>query len=195
MDREETLMLILFLIAASLLAQPNTIQPQQPLETLYFRDGSNNYEYECVALNPSVTTVIARTAAASRPPIPAGLPSVLTNIVDSGTTSTITVVGAHGLAVGHRVTIAGATIDTDLNGTYTVAGVGSSTTFTITTAGVSDATYTAATLTVTTTAPRTNLNVWAILKRYYTTTYVDREIWAQGSTAQNKACASRTGYF
>ncbi len=53
---------------------------------------------------------------------------------------------AHGLEASCSITISGATVDTDLNGTYTIASVLTADTFTITTAAVANATYTEATL-------------------------------------------------
>lgn len=191
--------LVSLLLASSLFGQiaggVYNVDPFQAPEVLYFRDGSNNLEYTCTATNPSLKTVFARTVAASQPPIPSSAPATLTSIVDSSNTSTVTTSAAHGLAIGHRIIVSGATGDTDLNGTYTVATVPSSTTFTITTASVTDATYNEATLTVTTTAPRTNLNIWLITKSYWTSSYIDRTIFAYGQTARNKACDSRTSYF
>lgn len=76
----------------------------------------------------------------------------LTSIVNSGTTATITFHSTHygtvELQAGDTITISGATVDTDLNGTYTVNSK-TSTTVTVTTASVTNATYTESTLTVT----------------------------------------------
>jgi hypothetical protein len=97
------------------------------------------------------------------------------------------------------VTIAGATIDTDLNGTYTIATTATATTFTFTTANVSDATYTEATLNVSTPYARDSQLVWSIWKNYYTTTYLDRSTWARGTngpaTAYQFACSAMATYF
>lgn len=106
----------------------------------------------------------------------------VTQIVDSSNTATVTTSAAHGLAVGNRVQIAGVTGDTDLNGTYVIATVGSTTTFTYTSASVTDATYNNAGITLQTTAPRSTQPIWAITKFSYggaaTTNQVIREQWA-----------------
>ena len=88
----------------------------------------------------------------------------LTSIVDSANTSTVTTVANHGLLVGNRIYIGGAT-DTDLNGYYYVQTTPTATTFTVTTASVTDATYNGAALYMSTRAPRTNTAVWYITKQ------------------------------
>lgn len=162
-------------------------------EDLYFYDGSSNLEYICTADAPSVTSVFAVTASSSNQPRSSISVVNVTNIVVASNTATVTFSGAHGLGVGHRIVVAGATVDTDLNGTYTVATV-ASTTLTFTTASVADATYTDAALTITTTAPRSNANVWNIKKFAYTGTAMNRGRWLYGSPAGNLACDSRTSY-
>lgn len=72
----------------------------------------------------------------------------VTSIVDLVNTATVTTTSPHGLVTGDIVKISGATVDTDLNGNYSVT-VSSTTVFTVTSASVSDATYTEATLRVT----------------------------------------------
>ena len=149
--------------------------PQRaPHTQLYFRDGLNNVEYSCVA----------RRAQANYSWTTAG--STLTSIVDSANTSTVTTSTAHGLAVGNEITIAGAS-DADLNGTYYIQTVGSATTFTITTASVTDATYNSG-LTLSTVAPRETAPIWTITKYSYTTTYIDRvQVSKSGSICANRA--------
>ena len=73
----------------------------------------------------------------------------VTSIVDLSDAATVTTPVPHGLIVGDIVCISGATADTDLNGNYAVATVPTTTTFTIVTANVTDATYTEATLRIT----------------------------------------------
>ncbi len=85
-------------------------------------------------------------------------------------------------------------MDTDLNGTYTVATVGSSTTYTITTANVSDATYTEATLVITTYYPLTTLPGWAIQVLTYASTTLTGSYWARASVGYGLACTDRTTY-
>jgi hypothetical protein len=91
----------------------------------------------------------------------------LTNVVVAANVGTVTTSAAHGLAVGNKVTIAGATVDTDLNGSYYVQTVGSTTTFTITTASVANATYTDSGMSLYTTAPRTTAAIWSVEKFTY----------------------------
>lgn len=141
--------------------------------SLFFRDGSNNLEYICIARSQQDT--YTWTVAGS----------TLTSIVDATNTATVTTASEHGLAVGNLVTIAGAS-DADLNGTYYIQTVPSTTTFTITTASVTDATYTTG-LSMTTRAPRNTAAIWTIQKLSYTTTYIDR---VQNS-APNQICANR----
>jgi hypothetical protein len=67
----------------------------------------------------------------------------LVSIVNSGTSATVTTSTAHGLSSGNRVSISGAIGDFDLNGTYFIKAspAPTTTTFTITTAGVTDGSY------------------------------------------------------
>jgi hypothetical protein len=163
-------------------------------EDLYFYDGSNNLEYICTTDVPSVTSIFGVTASDSNQPRSSISAVTITSIADSANTATVTFSGAHGLAVGHRFTVAGATTDTDLNGTYIVATVADSTHITFTTANVTDATYTDATMTIATNAPRSNANVWSIRKFAYTGTAINRGRWLYGAPAGSLACDSRTSY-
>lgn len=134
--------------------------PDNPASILLFGDATTNCGgdqcliYTCTAYSrqPQFTWSINESS--------------LTSIVDSANTATVTTVAAHGLVVGNRVTITGAT-DPELNASYAVATVGSTTTFTITTANVTDATYNTAPLAVATTAPRTTQPIWKVLKLSY----------------------------
>lgn len=159
---------IVFLTALCIQAQDNikgptfTLNPagpSQPITALNFYDGSNNLIYICKAVSQQPQYTWGVTAA----PTQGGLTSiaVATNV---GTATTTT---AHGLAVGNKITVAGSTTAA-LNGEYYVQTVGSTTTFTITTAGVSDATYNTAALTVYSTAPRSSASIWEIRKFVYT---------------------------
>ena len=179
------LLLFLSLSAYSQVAPeytPSVAPPNTPITILSYRDGSNNVQYICKALSNQPDFAWTRSAA------------TLTSIVDSSNTSTVTTSTAHGLSVGNRVTISGATVDPDLNGSYVIQSVPNSTTFTITTANVTDGTYNESTLTVDTTAPRSNASVWSIQQNYYTTTYLDRIAWAEGTTSFTKACDSKATY-
>jgi len=173
--------------------------PVQAYETLFYRDGSGNVEYVCTSFPVlNVTTTFHVTAASSTAPL-GGTAANLTSIADAANTATVTTSAAHGLRVGQYVTVAGATIDTDLNGSYPIATVGSTTTFTFTSASVSDATYNEATLNITTRYVRDSQLVWAIQKFIYTGSNVDRSIWARGTngaaTSMSFACASKSTYF
>jgi hypothetical protein len=164
-------------------------------EELFYRDGSGNSEYYCVADSPSLTSIFSVTAALSLQPRTSISVVNVTDITVVGTTATVTFSGAHGLRVSNRLVVSGATVDTDLNGSYNVATVGSSSTLTFTVASVSAATYNEATLKISTTAPRSNSNVWSIQRNYYTGAAFDRSAWAYGAPSGDKACDSRTDYF
>lgn len=166
---------------------PSISPPNTPYTSLFFRDGSENIEYICKAL--SVQPTYVWYAAGNTP--------VLTSIVDSSNTATATTATAHGLSIGNRVQIFGVATDTDLNNTYIIASTPSDTTFTFTTASVTDNTYDGTTdplMKMSTNAARTTASVWAIQKNFYTTTYADRSAWAEGSTALTKSCADRATY-
>jgi hypothetical protein len=171
-----------------------------PDEELYYRDGSNNVEYICKAAptHSGLSTIFHVTAASSQAPL-GGTAANLTSIADATNTATVTTSAAHGLRVGQRVIVAGATGDTDLNGTYTIATVPSTTTFTFTSANVTDTTYNEATLNVSTNYTRDSQLVWSIQKFFYTTTYLDRSTWARSAIAPTNArqfsCAGRATYF
>lgn len=181
------LLTFLFLSALTAFSQvgPETNPTIGPAQTGYtslsFRDGSNNEQYLCKAKSTQPSFAWTRSAA------------TLTSIAVATNVGTVTTSTNHGLAVGNRVFITGATVDTDLNvnAGYIVATVGSATTFTIATSAVADATYTESTLIVSTTAPRSSAAMWSIWKKFYTTTYMDRQAWAEGSTNEGAICDNR----
>jgi hypothetical protein len=124
----------------------------------------------------------------------------VTQIVDAANTATVTVSSAHGLSVNNRVAISGVTGDTDLNGIYIVLTVPSATTFTYTSANVTDTTYNNAGITLISSAPRTNRNIWAIKKFTYGGTGGNNVLatqWAVkatnviSGTGSDNACDSR----
>jgi hypothetical protein len=172
--------------AAFAQTQSSIIQGQWPPETLLvFRDGSNNQQYTCAALAKQPNYTWSTTAQ-------------ITNIVDSGTTATITFAAAHGLSADNRIVIAGMTSagTTALNASFKIA-VTNTTVITVTTSGVTDGTYTPVTdpaLVISTTAPRTTAAIWQIQRLYYTTTYLDRSSYAEGDSDPNKICDNRTAY-
>jgi hypothetical protein len=188
------------LLAVPLFAQTPVSQTEKPsreaTEERFYRDGSNNLEYHCVALaTQPQATVFTRSLGTSYQPNMASIQGTLTSIVVLTNVGTVTTSVDHGYSVGQWITVAGATVDAQLNGNYKIASVPSGTTFTITTASVADATYNESSLKFTSSAPRTNANVWAIRKFYYTTTYIDRSVPAKGVNDFDKACSSRTSYF
>ena len=73
----------------------------------------------------------------------------LVSVVVAANVGTLTFSAAHGKAVGDKITISGATVDTDLNAAYVVASVPTTTTLTVATSNVTAATYTDALLVVT----------------------------------------------
>ncbi len=111
---------------------------------------------------PSSTTTYFCTAETKQATYTARVAdSTLTSITDSSNTSTV-VWPSHGLAVGNRVTVAGAS-DADLNTSYVIATVSDANTFTITTASVTDAAYTTG-VSISTTAPRTSAPIWSVVR-------------------------------
>lgn len=110
--------------------------PPTAYTTLYSYDGSDNLEYICKAKPNQPTATFGEVAVTF-----ARSDSTLTNITDSSNTSTATTAAAHYFAAGATVVVSGATVDADLNGTYTILTVPSNVTFTFTTADVSDAAY------------------------------------------------------
>lgn len=117
----------------------------------------------------------------------------LTSIADSGTTATVTTAANHGLQTGNQIKVSGAS-DADLDGTYVITVTGA-TTFTFTSANVTDATYNTSRLRITTQAPRTNRPVWAIKRIFYTSNITTRIGWAEGTPErQTFAWDSRTTY-
>ncbi len=157
-----------------------------PFDTVlkqYFYDGSNNVQYICLAPQNNQRTTVQRSGGS------------LTSIVVATNVGTVTTASAHGLYVGARVTITGATVDPDLNATYTVASVPSTTTYTIATSAVSDGTYTESTLQIATTYPLLTASRWAIEVFHYNAGgYVDGSYWANASIGYGLACTSRTSY-
>ena len=143
-------------------AQPVTISdnPLPPITSLYFYDGNNNLQYICRSpQSASYTWAVTATNQGT-----------LTSIVVSSNVGTVTTVGNHGLQIGNVITVSGSTTAA-LNGSYQIQTVGSATTFTITTSGVSNATYNTSNLAVTTNAPRSNSSAqgaaWSVEKLNY----------------------------
>lgn len=174
-------------VTASLLCQ-QTGQPvglvqfptQTPTRFLDYAGGSN-LTYLCLApsINQSSTpgnyTYSLSVTAATLTSI-----VVLTNV---GTTTTVS---AHGLMVGQRVSVSGSTTAA-LNAAYTIVTVPSTTTFTITTAGVGDATYNNGPLTVSGEAPLLTSPIWSIQHFTY-----DASNNLTGTQCANGSCQALT---
>lgn len=117
--------------------------------------------------------------------------STLTSIAVATNVGTVTTSTAHGLVVGNPVIVAGSAT-TALNGIYRIATVGSASTFTITTSGVSNATYTDAGLSVSTTAPRGTAAIWSIECFQITTSNKTSQQWVGGTpTSYSSIWANR----
>ncbi len=144
-------------------------------------------------LKYSGTDLITICKARSQQPtatfiIAGATPYELTSIVVLTNVGTVTTVSDHGLNIGDKVTVAGATVDTDLNAIYKIATVATSKTFTIATVSVANATYNEATLKFTTQAPRTTMPIWGIEKLTYVASAVTSIKWANGTSAPNQIC-------
>lgn len=160
---------------------PTQVKSQGPpgelWTTLLAYDGSDNLEYIGVARKDSKSDQIFSINNAK-----------LTNCIDSSNTLTCTTAAAHGINISNRVCFTGAA-DSDLNACFYVQTVGSTTTFTVTTASVTDTTYSAAGFQFTTRAPRTTEAIWTITKLSYSGTNLVRKqqsppgsIWDNRST-------------
>lgn len=182
--------LLLTALAGACFAQGAVNQVSAPPPDNYvqqlFYDGSNNLIYACRAVAYQPLTTFYKSSATLTNIV------VTTNGVSSGV---ITFSSTSYLWVGAQITVAGSATAA-LNGTYKVTAVSGSTA-TITTVGVSDATYTDATLTVSTRAPLLNAAVWAIQALTYdgsnnlTGTY-----WTgtPSPTVPMLACSARASY-
>lgn len=113
----------------------------------------------CSNLGSTCIKISGGSASGPSNDVPAG---VLTNIVNVGTTATVTCASTCGVYIKQRVTVSGATVDTDLNGTRIVLTTPSATTYTFTTTNVTNATYNESTLQVSTNQPLTTQPVWTI---------------------------------
>ena len=155
------------LFAYPILAQqqgtPVTVTPyprDSPTEVFNY-DGSGNLIAICYTKGaaPNGTTSnynFSYTIAAS----------TLTSIAVSSNVGTVTTPSAHGLLVNEKVIVTGSAT-TALNGTYVIQTVPSPTTFTITTSGVGNATYTDTNLKVAGQAPLTTAPIWSVQRNNY----------------------------
>jgi hypothetical protein len=155
--------------------------PPSAYEKLFFYDGSNNLQYICMAQQNQRANSYSVSG------------STLTSIVVATNVGTVTFGTAPGLYVGARITVSGSTTAA-LNGAYQVTAV-SGATVTITTSGVSDATYSNAALTVTTNNPLTGAAIWAIqVFSYNVSNQLIDAHWAGGSAGEAFACSNRASY-
>lgn len=173
----------LLLFALSALGQtinnPTQGPPPDAYTLLLYYDGSSNLQYTCKAFARQPSFSWLRSD------------STLTNIIVATNVGTATTSTAHGLAPGNLVTVSGSTTSA-LNSTYVIQTVGASTTFTITTAGVPDATYNTALLSVATTAPRTTAAIWDIFQFQYNGSNLLTTVQkASGKAGLNSICSSR----
>lgn len=141
-------------------------------------DGSGYQEYVGMARSTQPIPTVALIGALG-----------LVSITNSGTTATVAWT-AHGLATGNRVIVLGATVDTDLNGSYPITVTGADA-FTFTTASVGNAAYTEATLGITTSAPRASDPVWSIMRIYYAGSAQTSIRWQEGRSDANAIWANR----
>ncbi len=179
--------LLVALLAVSLWAQDGTpvnisiSPPPVGYTNLYFYN-SADLQYACRAKSVQPTATFGISAAT---------PFVLTSVVVLTNVGTVTTVSDNGLKVNDKVVFSGATVDTDLNGTYKIATVTSSKVFTIATASVANATYNEATLQFTTTAPRTSMPIWSIQKYTAVASQITASQWAVGTSGASQICDNR----
>jgi hypothetical protein len=152
---------------------PNTNPTIGPPITAYskkfYRDGSGNVEYICTARSRNKTSSTTVTGATNASPI----------VVTSA---------AHGLSTDNEVTITGVLGNTAANGTWKII-VLSTSTFSLT-SSTGNGAYTSGG-SAQTQAPRSNDQVWAIQKFYYTGNDIDYSAWTSGASSMNRACDDR----
>jgi len=180
----------------------------QNVQTVAISGGPPNAAFTLLGFYPSsTTTYFCRAAAQPALTYAWGVTAVvgqgtLTNITVSANVGTITTTAAHGLAIGNVVNVSGSTTAA-LNGNYIIQSVGSTTTFTITTSAVSNATYATAALKVSTVAPRTSSTTgWSINRITLDGSgNVTASQWATsvvtgagGATSFTFSCDARAGY-
>jgi hypothetical protein len=148
-----------------------------------FYDGSSNLIYSCLTHQ---LLQLASTVKRSD--------SSLTSIVVSANVGTVTTANPHGLWVGAIVTASGSTTSA-LNAVYKIATVPSTTTYTIATSGVGDATYNNAALVISTNNPLFTQGVWAIQVFVYDgSNRFDHSYWANNGVGEVLACSNRANY-
>ncbi len=178
--------IIAVLLALAGLAFAQDGQPVNPTQ------GPPIVSYSLI-LKYSGASVIATCQARSQQPlatfsVSGATPFVLTSIAVATNVGTATTVSDHGLNIGDKVVVSGATVDPDLNATYAIVTVPTTKTFTITTVAVSDGTYLNAALQFATNSPRTTQPIWAITKFTLSGSNVTAVKWANGTSAPNQIC-------
>lgn len=102
-----------------------------PLQTVTV-NGTSSDRMQPIALNKDLIGKLIRLKVSAIPAV--------SSIVVVANTATVTTTSAHGLSTGDSIAIFGCTTDADLNGTYSATVTGT-TTFTVTVANVTAATY------------------------------------------------------
>lgn len=153
---------------------------QTPTRFLDYAGGSN-LTYLCLAPSinqsstPSRYTYSLSVTAAT-----------LTSIVVLTNVGTVTTATAHGLMVGQTTTVSGSTTAA-LNAAYTIVTIPSTTTFTITTSGVANATYNNGALSLSGEAPLLTSPIWSIQHFTY-----DASNNLTGTQCVNGSCQATT---
>ena len=165
-------LLLCFAACVALYGQGDSAPPVRRSQILFY-DGNNNVIYVCTAAPVQRTFDFKKQAQ-------------FTNIVVAANVATVTTSANHGLQVNNPIVIAGSAT-TALNGTYAVASVPTTTTFTVATSGVGNGTYTDPTV-VSTTAPRSSDTVWSIQRFTYSGTNITN---VQTSVSAASICDNR----
>jgi hypothetical protein len=157
-------------------------------------DANGNLIYVCSA-QPNGQTITPISGAGTQGPWSYSLSVVgggLTSISVTSNVGTVTTVAAHGLMQDQLTTVAGSTTSA-LNGNYRIASVPTSTTYTITTSGVSNGTYNNNPLTVSGNAPLLTAGIWTIQHLIYNSSSALINVeWAGGNPGTyTQICANR----
>jgi hypothetical protein len=180
-------LLLALCAVVSALAQQNVTITQKPgtppYVFQYYYDANGNVIYTCRAAQLTLVPSSVKRAD-----------STLTSIAVSTNVGTVTTAAAHNLWIGALVVVSGSTTAA-LNGTYKVLTVPTSTTYTITTSGVADATYNSAATVITTNQPLLSDPVWAIqVNTYNTSLQLTGSYWAGANSGEGIACSTRANY-
>ncbi len=191
----KTLLLTLALVVSAF-AQPmvrvSSAPPDVAIRRVIFCD--NALQSACLSTDPVKYVCVARQDTAPTTSVSRS-DSTLTSVVVLTNVGTVTTASPHGLYQGAKVTIAGATVDSDLNASYVVQSVSSSTVYTIATVNVANATYTDSTMVISTRDPLTTSLLWAIQVVVSNSgPFTTGAYWANASTGYSLACSDRTSY-